>query len=77
MIGSDIRELQRAVPFEPYTLHTSDGKALYVKHPDYLLITPGDHTVWVFSNESDREIVATRNITRLVPGMQRKRREKK
>jgi len=75
MIGGDIRELQRAAPFEPYTIHTSDGKALYVKHPDYLLISPGDHTVWVFSNEDDREIVATRNITRVVPGPQKQRRQ--
>ena len=68
MIGTEIRELQRSSPFEPYTIHTSDGKALHVKHPDYLLITPGDHTVYVFSTETEREIVATRNITRVVPG---------
>ncbi len=43
MITEDIRELQRATPFEPYTIHTSDGKALYVKHPDYALLSPGNH----------------------------------
>ena len=76
MIGNEIRELKRATPFEPYTVFTSDGKALHVKHPDYLLITPGDHTVYVFANENDREIVATRNITRVVPGPQKARRQK-
>lgn len=73
MIADEIRELQRAAPFEPYTVHTSDGKALYVKHPDYLLITPGNQTVYVFSDEVKREIVATRNITRVVPGTQKMR----
>ncbi len=68
MIGEDIRELQRAVPFEPYTVYTNDGKGLYVKHPDYLLIAPGNQTLWVFANEKDREMVAVQNITRIVPG---------
>jgi hypothetical protein len=40
MIADEIRELQAATPFEPYTVVTSDGKMLYVKHPDYCLITP-------------------------------------
>lgn len=73
MIAEEIRELQRAVPFEPYTVHTSDGKALYVKHPDYLLITPGNQTLYVYSTETVREIVAARNITRVVPGQQKSR----
>src|SRR6059058_1644325 len=68
MIADEIREHQRATPFEPYTIHTSDGKALYVKHPDYYFITPGGDTVYVFSTETAREIVATINITRDVNG---------
>ena len=76
MIADEIRELQRAQPGEPYTIHTSDGKALYVKHPDYCFITPGKETIYVYSTESDREIIATRNITRVVPGA-RKTRSKK
>ena len=76
MIADEIRELQRAQPWEPYTIQTSDGKALYVKHPDYCFITPGKETIYVYSTESDREIIATRNITRVVPGA-RKTRSKK
>jgi hypothetical protein len=64
-IGEEIRDLQRADPFEPYIIHTADGKALRVKHPDYLFITPGDHVVYVFLTESTREIVAVPNITRI------------
>jgi hypothetical protein len=77
MIADEIRDLQRAAPFEPYTVHTSDGKALYVKHPDYLFITPGNHTVYIFSNETAREIVATRNVTRVVPGAHKTRRRRR
>jgi hypothetical protein len=67
MIAEDIRDLQAATPFEPYTVYTSDGKALYVKHPDYCFITPGNDRAYIFSDEVKREIVATRNITRVVP----------
>lgn len=76
MIAEDIRELQRAMPFEPYTIHTSDGKALYVKHPDYCFLSPGNQTLWVFSDEIHREAVATRNITRVVPGARKTRSRK-
>lgn len=77
MIGIEIRKLQDANPFEPYTVHTSDGQALYVKHPDYLFITPGDDTLYVFANERDREIVASRNVTRVVPGARKPRSQKR
>lgn len=77
MIADDIRELQRATPFEPYTVHTSDGKALYVTHPDYCLLSPGNQTLWVFADEVHREVVATRNITRVVPGARKTRSRKR
>lgn len=73
MISEDIRELQAATPFEPYTIHTSDGKALYVKHPDYCFLTPGRDRVYVFTDEIRKEIVATRNITRVVQGARQSR----
>ncbi len=76
MIGGDIRELQRAVPFEPYTIFTNDSVGLYVKHPDYMFISPGNQTVWVFSDEIHREMVAVANITRVVPGAKKQRSRK-
>ena len=65
MIADEIRQLQQARPFEAYTIHTSDRKALRVKHPDYLFISPGNHVVYVFKNETLREVVAVPNITRV------------
>ncbi len=72
MIAGEIRELQVATSFEPYTV-TSDSKMLYVKHPDYGLITPGNDHLYIFSDEVKREIVATRNITRVIPGARKTR----
>jgi hypothetical protein len=65
VIADEIRQLQQARPFEPYTIHTSDGKTLRVKHPDYLFISPGNHVVYVFKNETLRDVVAIPNITRI------------
>ena len=68
MIAEEIRELQRATPFEPYMVVTSDGKELYVRHPDYLLITPVNGKGYIYSTETERQVVAVPNITRIVPG---------
>lgn len=67
MIAEEIRTLQSVNPFQPYTVHTADGHELFVKHPDYCFVTPGNDTLYVFSDEIRREIVATRNVTRVVP----------
>ncbi len=77
MIAQEIRELQHAVPFEPYTVVTNDGKKLSVKHPDYLLITPGNETVYIYSTETERQIVAARNISRVTPGVLKMRTRKR
>ena len=77
MIADEIRNLQRATPFEPYTIFTSDGKGLYVKHPDYCFMTPGQDTVFVYSTESEREVVAIRYVTRVAPGTRRPRSRKR
>lgn len=68
MIAEEIRDLQTAIPFEPYTVVTSDGKELYVKHPDYCFVWPGNNIIWIFSDEVKREAVAVPNITRVIPG---------
>jgi hypothetical protein len=77
MIAEEIRSLQRATPFEPYTIFTSDGKGVYVKHPDYCLMTPARDTLFVYSTETEREVVAVRNITRVVPGSRKSRSRKR
>ena len=68
-IGEEIRELNRAEPFMPYTIHTTDGKALFVKHPDYCFISPGDYVVYVFQTENKRTVVAVSNIASVEHGV--------
>jgi hypothetical protein len=34
----DVRELWKAQPFEPFIIHTTDGRSFPVPHPDFLSI---------------------------------------
>jgi hypothetical protein len=45
-----VRELMHAVPFAPFVIKSSDGKEYYVKHPDYLAISPKGGRVSVFAD---------------------------
>jgi len=37
-----IRELLRATPFQPFTIHMADGKAYKIEHPDFVLAASSD-----------------------------------
>ena len=36
--ATEIRDLLRRSPFKPFTIHTSDGKALEIKHPHMTIV---------------------------------------
>ena len=38
--ATEIRELQRQIPFQPFTLHMSDGRSIEVVHPEQFLVFP-------------------------------------
>jgi hypothetical protein len=38
MTANDIRELTRAQPFRPFTVHMDDGLAYRIQHPDGILL---------------------------------------
>lgn len=64
-IGEEIRTLVHAQPFEPFTIHTTDGKALHVKHPDYCFVFPNNTVAYVFPNDRTRDIVPVRSVARI------------
>jgi hypothetical protein len=37
-----IRELLRAVPFQPFTIRMTDGRAYRIEHPDFVLASSTD-----------------------------------
>lgn len=36
----EIRACLAAVPFRPFTIRVTDGRAFHVPHPDFLTVTP-------------------------------------
>lgn len=52
MVIDTIRELNRTVPFRPYSLRLSSGVSYSVPHPDFIAIAPRGRWVMV-SDEND------------------------
>ena len=44
-----LRELMHAAPFQPFTIHVADGRALHIPHPDFIAIMGTGRTVFVTS----------------------------
>jgi len=41
------RELHKKQPFQPFTIHVSDGRSFDVPHPEWLWVTPSGRIIWV------------------------------
>jgi hypothetical protein len=44
----ELRTVHRAQPFRPFTIHMGDGRAFFVKHPDYVSHSPSGRTLIVY-----------------------------
>jgi hypothetical protein len=62
-----IDSMLSASPFEPFRVCISDGKELDVRHPDYLLRTPGKQHIMVFTSPERFQLIDLRHVTRLEP----------
>lgn len=47
MTVEQLRNVHRAQPFRPFTIHMGDGRAFFVRHPDFLSHSPSGRTVVV------------------------------
>ena len=43
----ELRERLHTVPFQPFTVHTADGHAIEVPHPDFVAITGTGRTAFI------------------------------
>jgi len=48
---SEIRKLLDAKPFEPFTIHTTDGDLIGVKSPEFVLLAPNARQISVWMDE--------------------------
>jgi hypothetical protein len=60
---------QDATPFHPFTLHLNDGRAVAVKHPDFVALTPRGWEAMVWTDDYtyefiDLDAIASLKVTR-------------
>jgi len=68
MTATAINNFIRAQPFKPFTMHLSDGRAIPVKHHDFILLSPAGRTAHVYVSDEDFEIVDVLLVLSLTPG---------
>ena len=57
MLPDRIRELIHTVPFQPFVVELGSGNCVPVKHPDYVLLSPGGRTLIVHNDEQRMEMI--------------------
>jgi hypothetical protein len=58
-----IRELYWAKPFQPFTIHLADGRAVPVSHPELLAISNSGKTMTVYQLDDSLSIINLSMIT--------------
>jgi hypothetical protein len=55
MTVEKIRSLLRATPFQSFEVHTPDGRAFQILHPDFAMLSGTGRLLHVARPESDQE----------------------
>ena len=64
MTAETIRFFLKRDPFEPFTIHMTDGRTFEVKHRDFVVLPPGWETTAIIAFPTGRfDFVYVRNIT--------------
>lgn len=64
MTGEQLKEFTQREPFEPFTIHLSDGSRLKVSHPESLVLPPGWNYNAIVALPRERfTVVFLRNVT--------------
>jgi hypothetical protein len=65
MTTDAIKSHLSAAPFKPFNLHLQDGRALSVKHPDFVAFSPSHREIFLWTAEWTYEFVGLNAITSL------------
>jgi len=63
MRASDIRNAQRAQPFQPFVLHLADGRQFLVDHPEFIIVSRSERRVVIDDVEGNMEIIDPMLVT--------------
>ena len=57
MTAQQLRDLQQAKPFRPFTMHMADGRSFQVSHPEFLLVAPSGRTAVLYDQDDHLNIL--------------------
>ena len=57
MTGQQLRTAHLATPFRPFTIRMADGRSFHVPHPEFLVMSPGGRTVFIFRDDEEFSIL--------------------
>lgn len=61
----EVCELRDASPFRPFVIHLADGRAIPVRHRDFLMSSPSGRTMIVYQADDSFDIVDVMLVTNL------------
>ena len=65
MTTQQLREVWKADPFRPFTIHLADGRSVTVNHRDFLMLSPSGRTIVVFDPQDRMNILDLLLVTNL------------
>jgi hypothetical protein len=79
MTTDQVRNIHRAKPFKPFTIHVADGTTVEVTHPENMFQSQGGRTIIVNTRGEKMEIIDLLLVTKITTDQegqppQRKRR---
>ena len=65
MTTDQLRQLWRAEPFRPFTIHLADGRNVPVRHAEFLMPSPSGRTVIVYQPNDSFNVIDLLLVTDL------------
>jgi len=65
MTVQQLTSTMHAQPFRPFTIHMGDGRAFFVKHPDFIARSPSGRTVIVYADDESHSILDMLLVTEI------------
>jgi len=65
MTIEQLRNVHRAQPFRPFTIHLADGRDVLVPHPDFLSHSPAGRTIIVYHTDDSFSVLDLLLVTEL------------
>jgi hypothetical protein len=57
MTSEQLRAAHKSTPFRPFTIRMADGRAFFIPHQDFMLVSPSGRTAVIYNDDDSASIV--------------------